>query len=83
MKSLLKTSTIITILIGLNSTATIADVTSQRNPVPNNNEHLVNPVLQTGSNVANNAVKASYNTVQKANTAANQFSQSSIMAPNL
>lgn len=83
MKSSLKTSAIITIPIGLNSTATITDVTSQRNPMPNNNEHLVNPGLQTGLNVANNAVKASYNTVQKANAAANQFSQSSIMAPNL
>ncbi|WP_119711250.1 hypothetical protein [Arsenophonus endosymbiont of Aleurodicus floccissimus] len=59
MKSLLKTSTIITILIGLNSISTIADVTSQRNPAPNpnNNEHLVNSVLQTGSNVVNNRTR--------------------------
>lgn len=65
MQSLSKTSTIITILIGLNSTVTMAKGNSQKNPAPRNNEHVVNSVLQAGSNIADKTMRTSYNTVEK------------------
>ncbi|HGJ5890521.1 MULTISPECIES: hypothetical protein [Arsenophonus] len=71
MQSLSKISTIITILIGLNSTITMAKDKSQNNPEPHTNEDIVNSVLQSGSNIANKTVRTTYNTVEKANTAAN------------
>ena len=60
MKSLSKTFTIITILFGLTSTFTMAKGNPQKNPEPRSNEHVVDSVLQTGSNIANNPSSSGY-----------------------
>lgn len=62
MKSLLKTSTIITILIGLNSTATIADVTSQRNPYKTTNMAIKKSLDIYAATNVHNSTNLTYST---------------------
>ncbi|MFV9998076.1 MAG: hypothetical protein AB8W37_08025 [Arsenophonus endosymbiont of Dermacentor nuttalli] len=56
----------------------MTDVTSQQTPMSYTNKHIVDSVLQSGSNVANNTVRSNHEMVGKANTAANELSKTAV-----